>query len=179
MSHIKVKGIMQEIMDQQYKLDMRVIKEHDLYDNDNYVDLTVNFGDNRKDSLRFAYMVLKSTVKYVRTVGAKWWKKDIRPLTDGQFAQYKDDFASGVYNEDADNISNISMKNLAIIQELIELEQAVEENRPEQDIHDEYIDIIHFVVSLGLELGIDSEEKIRELYEKKNQINHQRINESY
>lgn len=173
------KGVWQKIIDNQDKLDKRVILEHDLFNKNNNVDLTANFDNNRMDSLRFAYTVLQSTVKYVRLVGAKWWKKNLAPITDEQFEDHKEVFTSGVLNGDVETLSNISMKNLAIIQELIELEQAVEQDKSKEEIYDEYIDVIHFVVSLGLELGIKSEEQIQQLYEAKNNINHQRLNESY
>ena len=179
MSQQQSKGIWQQIINNQDKLDKRVILEHDLFDEKNNVSLVANFDINRKESIKFGYSSIKSTVKFIRSVGAKWWKKNLAPITNEENDEIRNDLIDGVYNVEVEGLSNISMKNLAIIQEVLELEQAIEEGKSKEEVYYEYIDVIHFVVSLGLEIGIKSEEQIRELYEKKNQINHTRLNEHY
>ncbi len=172
------KDTMQEIMDEQKKLDRNIIKQHDLFNESNEVDLTVNFDEQRKEQLHAAYKYLKSIVFTIREVGAKWWKNQ-SPMTEEQsdlFIQRMRD----IINSDWDmQLSNISMKNIAIIQELIELEDAVNENKSKDEIHDEFVDILHFVVSLGLDLGINSADKLKELYLRKNAINHTRQQSNY
>jgi len=172
------KGVFGKIIDQQKNLDRRIIRDHDLFDENNNVDLTANFDELRNELLKFGYAVQNTIGKYTRTVGAKWWK-NLEPMTQGQYNQYRDDFQKGTYLEEDIELSNISMKNIAIIQELLELEEAVKEGKTKDEIHDEFIDIIHFVVSLGIDLGIDSEQRIQHLYEKKNRLNHQRQDEHY
>ena len=179
MSPQQTKGILQQIIDNQDKLDKRVILEHDLFNDYNEVSLASNFDVNRESSIKFGYSIIKSTLGYIRTVGAKWWKKNLAPITDEDHTLLRENLMNGEYNNEVEKLSNVTMKNLAIIQELVELEQAIDEGKTREEIYDEYIDVIHFVVSLGLEIGIKSEQQILELYEKKNKINHKRINESY
>lgn len=176
MSELNKKDVMQEIMDEQSKLDRNIIKQHDLFNESNEVDLTANFGHYRKEGLSTAYSFLKSVVRVMRKMGAKWWKQQ-EPITEQQLDKSLLEF----FNEhpELDIVSNISMKNIAIIQELIELEDAVKEGKPKEEIHDEFVDVLHFVVSLGLDLGINSSEKLRQLYLKKNHVNHQRQQSNY
>lgn len=178
MSHpiMDKKDILQEIMDEQKKLDRTVIKQFDLFNENNEVDLTANFDEFRKEKLLQIYSYIRGTTNVIRHVGAKWWKNQ-QPLTEEQFSKTMDQLA----NDTAElaPLSNISMKNMAIFQELIELEDAIKEGKPKDEIYDEYVDIIHFVVSLGLELGINSAETIKEYYLKKNNVNHHRIQSNY
>jgi NTP pyrophosphatase (non-canonical NTP hydrolase) len=173
-----LKGIFQEIQDQQALLDKRIIKDHDLFDDEDNVNLMANFDENRIDSLLTGYLYLRTAVKAMRQVGAKWWKKQ-EPMTDEQYAKFTADLLGGEFLETDILLSNVSMKIIAIVQELVELEDAILEGKPKEDIHDEFIDVIHFVVSLGLDIGINSEEQIKILYDKKNRTNHQRQDESY
>jgi dimeric dUTPase (all-alpha-NTP-PPase superfamily) len=170
------KDIMQEIMDEQKKLDRNIIKQHDLFNASNEVDLKANFDEERNRTLWILYATIRSSVGFARKVGAKWWKQQA-PVTDNQLDEiFKDSETS---NFEEGEFNNISLKNLAIIQELMELEEAVKQGKPKDEIHDEFVDIIHFVVSLGLDLGIDSAEKLRQLYLKKNHVNHQRQQSNY
>jgi NTP pyrophosphatase (non-canonical NTP hydrolase) len=173
-----LKGIFQEILDQQELLDKRIIKEHDLFDDNNNINLMANFDENRLDSLLTAYLYMRTAVKAMRNVGAKWWKKQ-ESMTDEQYVKFTADLLGGEFLETDTPLSNISMKIIAITQELIELEDAIIEGKPKEDMQDEFIDVIHFVVSLGLDIGINSEEKVKILYDKKNRTNHQRQDESY
>lgn len=171
-----IEDTMQEIMNEQKKLDRNIIKQHDLFNESNEVDLTANFDERRRDTLGITYSYIQSITALMRKVGAKWWKIQ-QPITEEQSSDLLEELVND--RPTINDLSNISMKNIAIIQELIELEDAVKEGKPKEDIHDEFVDIIHFVVSLGLDLGIDSAEKLRQLYLKKNNVNHQRQQSNY
>lgn len=172
------KGILGQIIEQQSKLDKRVLRERDLFNDSNEVDLTANFSTSRKKALTFSYISLRAIIKHVRKVGAKWWK-NLDNLTEEDIIRLQDELVNGIGIDDDFELSNLSMKNIAIIQELIELEDAVKEGKQLDDIHDEFIDVLHFVVSEGIDLGISSEEMVKKLYERKNKINHQRIDNNY
>jgi dimeric dUTPase (all-alpha-NTP-PPase superfamily) len=174
MSHPDNKDILQEIMNEQKKLDRNIIKTHDLFNNNNEVDLTANFDELRKEKLLQIYSYIRGTTNVVRHIGAKWWKNQ-QPLTEEHFAETMDQLA----NDTAElaPLTNISMKNMAVFQELIELEDAIKDGKTKDEIYDEYVDIIHFVISLGL--GINSAETIKEYYLKKNNVNHNRIQSNY
>lgn len=178
MSHpdINNKDILQEIMDEQKKLDRNIIKTHDLFNNNNEIDLTANFDELRRETLGGLYLYIRTLNHAMRMTGPKWWKNQPQ-LTDENTAE----IITGLLKENVEliDITNISMKNIAIMQELFELEDAVREGKSKTIIYDEYIDIIHFVISLGLELGINSAETIREYYLKKNNVNHHRIQSNY
>ncbi len=170
------KDIMQEIMDEQKKLDRNIIKTHDLFNNNNEVDLTANFDELRKEKLLQIYSYIRGTTNVVRHIGAKWWKNQ-QPLTEQHFVETMDRLVDDT--AELAPLTNISLKNMAIFQELIELEDAIKEGKTKDEIYDEYVDIIHFVISLGLELGINSAETIREYYLKKSHVNHQRQQSNY
>jgi dimeric dUTPase (all-alpha-NTP-PPase superfamily) len=173
-----IKGIMQEVMDAQRNLDRTILRDHDLFNLQNQPDLMVNFDDNRKQALLVSYIHLRTAVKAIRKVGAKWWKNQ-NPMDEAELKMFINDLTNGEFFDVDIEVSNISMKIMAIVQELIELEDAIKENKPAPDIHDEFVDIIHFVVSLGLDLGINSEQQLKELYLKKNKTNHLRQESNY
>jgi dimeric dUTPase (all-alpha-NTP-PPase superfamily) len=173
-----LKGVFQEILDQQSELDKRIVKEHDLFDDNNSVDLMAKFDENRIASIITTYLYMRTAMKALRVIGVKWWKNQ-EPMTDEQHDQFMSDLTHGKFLDADIEISNVSLKIIAIGQELIELEDAINQGEPTDKIHDEFIDIIHFVVSLGLDIGINSEEQIKMLYDKKSLINHKRQDESY
>lgn len=172
------KGILQEIIDEQRKLDRAVLKDRDLFDSQNQSDLMANFDDKRKEELLISYIHLRTAVKMIRNVGAKWWKNQ-EPINEEQHAIFFNDIQNGKFFDSDITVSNISMKIMAIIQELIELEDAINEGKDFRDIQEEYIDVIHFVISLGLDLGLSSEKTIRDVYRAKNTINHKRVQSNY
>lgn len=172
------KDILQEIMDEQRKLDRMILKERDLFNLQNQPDLTVNFDENRKQALLISYVHLRTAVKMMRTVGAKWWKNQPQ-MTDDVYSGFVQDTNGGKFFDIDTDISNISMKIMAIVQELIELEDAISDGKTIDDIQEEFIDVIHFVVSLGLDLGISTQQKVSELYSAKHRINTQRQQSNY
>lgn len=172
------KGILQDIIDEQRKLDRAVMKDRDLFNSQNQVDLTINFDENRRQALLMSYVHLRTAVKMIRMVGAKWWKNQ-KQMTEGDLDVFLSDVKNGRFFDTHTDIDNISMKIIAIIQELIELEDAINEGKGFRDVQEEYIDIIHFVVSLGLDLGLSSENTIKDIYSAKNAVNHQRVQSNY
>ena len=155
-----------------------ILKDRDLFNSENQPDLMTNFDDKRKEELLISYIHLRTAVKMIRSVGAKWWKNQ-EQVNEEQHAMFFDDIQNGKFFDSDIIVSNTSMKIMAIVQELIELEDAINEGKDFRDIQEEFIDVIHFVVSLGLDLGLSSEKTIRDIYRAKNAINHKRVQSNY
>lgn len=178
MSDNNEKGILQDIIDEQRKLDRIVLKDRDLFDSQNRPDLMANFDDRRKEELLISYIHLRTAVRMIRGVGAKWWKNQ-EHVGEEQHTRFMNDTGNGKFFDTDVEISNTSMKIMAIVQELMELEDAVREGKDFSDVQEEYIDVIHFVISLGLDLGLSKEKTIRDIYSAKNRVNIQRQQSNY
>ena len=90
--------------------------------------------------------------------------------------------------DDKERTAFIKTHGYFIIEELVELFRECPFHKPWKDysnwsnekileqwliVQEEYIDVIHFVINVGLALGLDSNEIVR-MYKEKNKINIQR-----
>ena len=165
-------GILQKILDNQNRLDNRVVDDFHLRDRNGNKELAINFDSIRYQTILQLYINIKVLMISMKKANFKWWKV-LNELTKEDMIAMLSTEAIGNFDPNT-KLSNISMKNIAIIDEALEIEDAVNSNESQERIEDEFADLLHFVVSLGLELGITTEQQIENLYEIKNKENHVR-----
>lgn len=165
-------GILQKILDNQNRLDNRVVDDFQLRDRNGNKDLSINFDGIRYQTILQLYINIKVLMISMKKTNFKWWKV-LDKLTREEMITMLSTEAIGNFDPNT-KLSNLSLKNIAIMDEVLEIEDAVNSGEPRERIEDEFADLFHFVVSLGLELGITTEQQIENLYEIKNKVNHVR-----
>lgn len=167
-------GILQTILDHQSKFDNEVIDNNNLKRKDGSSDLSINYDEIRYQLILQSFTKMRLLMKLMKKTGYKWWKGAQQKLTKEDIQAMLEAETSGdSYNPQA-RLSNISLRGIAIIDETMEVVEAFEDRESKERLHDEFADLVHFVVSLGLELGINSEDQIKSLYEKKLKVNYDR-----
>jgi NTP pyrophosphatase (non-canonical NTP hydrolase) len=166
-------GILQTILDNQDRLDNRVVNDFQLRDRNGNKNLTFNFDPIRYQTILQLYVNIKVLMVSMKKTNFKWWK-NLDPITKEEMTQLLSAEAIGIYNPDL-RLSNVAMKVIAIIDEALEIEDAVNQEESQERLEDEFADLLHFVASLGLEIGISTEQQIEALYNKKNKVNHDRV----
>lgn len=165
-------SILQKIIDKQRTLDERVVNDFQLRDRNGNKDLAFNFDAIRYQTILQLYINIKVLMISMKKTNFKWWK-NLEPLSREEMIKMLSTEAIGEFDPNT-RLSNHAMKIIAIIDEAIEIEDAVNSKESTERIEDEFADLMHFVISLGLELGITTEQQIENLYDIKNKTNHVR-----
>ena len=100
----------------------------------------------------------------------------MQPFTQEDVLKYNEYISSETQELE---LTNVELINIAIMDELREIADAVRQGEPRDKIVEEYIDAFHFMIQLGLQLGITTEQEINDAYIKKNEINHVRQSNNY
>jgi len=173
---LNIKGILQNIIDRQRGLQNNIVHTHNLINNDtNKPDLTLAFDTHRLSLLSINYSAISKLLGAMKLASFKWWK-NMQPFTQEDVLKYNEYISSETQELE---LTNVELINIAIMDELREIADAVRQGEPRDKIVEEYIDAFHFMIQLGLQLGITTEQEINDAYIKKNEINHVRQSNNY